>query len=303
MSLPFEPTVDVVFKKIFADVSNKDCLLSLVNAFLDFRIIDLTVVNPEVPPELLGDKLARLDILAVTESGDSVNIEVQVANQRDIDSRVLFYWSKLFASQLKEGDVYRSLKKTISIVILRFVWFKQEASAHNVYEVRNRDTGSRLSPHLQLHFLEIPKIEPNKVKMNDALLRWALFLSNPSAGVLKEISMGDKAIQKAASLVEIMAQDKRERFIYEARFKAMLDEASNLDGARQDGIEQGKAMGQQDALFRSVLRMHEKRFGQAASSALQKHLSMQPSEGLELLQLALFDFEDAKSFESSFEPF
>jgi len=48
------------------------------------------ILNPEIPPENLGDKFYRLDInMAV--SGQRVDLEVQINNEGDYPERVMLY--------------------------------------------------------------------------------------------------------------------------------------------------------------------------------------------------------------------
>jgi len=43
-----------------------------------------------------------------------------------MDKRTLFYWSKIFTEQLKAGQPYNKLKKTITINILDFNYNKTD---------------------------------------------------------------------------------------------------------------------------------------------------------------------------------
>ena len=44
----------------------------------------------------------------------------QVVDQRNIEKRILFYWSKLYIDSIKEGNDYNKLKKTIIVLILDY---------------------------------------------------------------------------------------------------------------------------------------------------------------------------------------
>jgi predicted transposase/invertase (TIGR01784 family) len=63
----------------------------------------------------MHDKLGILDIRAKTAKGEQLNIEVQLVNQYNMDKRTLFYWSKIYSEQLREGQPFNDLKKTITI--------------------------------------------------------------------------------------------------------------------------------------------------------------------------------------------
>ena len=79
---------DTLFKMLF--VKHQDLLKKLVAALLGIpmeSIEQFTVRNPEMPPEVLGDKFCRLDINMVV-NGQLVDLEVQVANEGDYPEQI-----------------------------------------------------------------------------------------------------------------------------------------------------------------------------------------------------------------------
>ena len=48
----------------------------------------------------------------------SYNITLTNLNYKDIEKRLLFYWSKIYSKTIKEGKGYESLKKSIVVLIL-----------------------------------------------------------------------------------------------------------------------------------------------------------------------------------------
>src|SRR5580658_301867 len=109
------PRVDFAFKKLFGSADNKDLLISFINAVVskENQIVDLTLLNPYNHKDYPADKLSILDIKATDEQGRQYNIEMQITDQVYYNQRVLYYWSKLYASQLQQGDAFPELKKTI----------------------------------------------------------------------------------------------------------------------------------------------------------------------------------------------
>ena len=75
--------IDYAFKKLFAKPGNEPILLAFVNAALDpseeERVTWIELVNNEQSREHIGDKMSVLDLLARTERGMYVNIEVYEA--------------------------------------------------------------------------------------------------------------------------------------------------------------------------------------------------------------------------------
>ena len=72
---------DALFKMVF--VKYPDLLKRLVAELLGIQlesIGDFAITNPEMPPEVIGDKFCRLDI-NMTVDGQRVDIEIQVADE------------------------------------------------------------------------------------------------------------------------------------------------------------------------------------------------------------------------------
>ncbi|WP_342169870.1 Rpn family recombination-promoting nuclease/putative transposase [Rickettsia endosymbiont of Seladonia tumulorum] len=131
------PRVDLAFKKIFGVEENKDLLISLVNSIVgkEDQIVEVTLLNPYNPKNFKADKLSVLDIKAQSESGKIFNVEIQVTDEADYDQRALYYWAKMYTQQLKEGDDYSKLNKTIDIHILNFTSITDTDKYHNIFMI------------------------------------------------------------------------------------------------------------------------------------------------------------------------
>lgn len=74
------PKVDFVFKKIFGSEKHPNILISFLNAVM--KPIDLIksveIKNSDIDKEYIEDKYSRLDIKAITNKGECINIEIQV---------------------------------------------------------------------------------------------------------------------------------------------------------------------------------------------------------------------------------
>ena len=99
-------TNDYLFKRIF---SSEEVLLGFLNAVFKLpvgrELVRVHLLDREIDPKFLLERSARLDILAETEEGVIINIEVQVANEYNIPQRSLYYWSGLYHDQLTEGQI------------------------------------------------------------------------------------------------------------------------------------------------------------------------------------------------------
>ncbi len=139
----FDLLNDIMFKIIFATEGNERLLCRLLNALLEYEgndtIVELKIINPFVLPEQPVEKLAILDVRATDKSGKIFSIEVQNQRQKDLLQRVLFYMAKNFATQLKAGEAYGSLKKCLGLWILGQSLL-DEPNIHNYYLFKNGKT-------------------------------------------------------------------------------------------------------------------------------------------------------------------
>jgi predicted transposase/invertase (TIGR01784 family) len=156
-------TNDYAFKRIFGSEEGKEALISLLNSVLkplqEQELTAVELLDRELYPKYLMDRAARLDILAKTANGSLINIEVEINNRYNIDKRTLFYWSGLYHGQLISGQNFIYLRKTITINILGFDWFKNKSKFHHSFHIREDETGELLNDDLEIHILELEKVK------------------------------------------------------------------------------------------------------------------------------------------------
>jgi predicted transposase/invertase (TIGR01784 family) len=258
-------TNDYLFKRVFGSEEGKEALIGFLNAVLKPQpgqeLASVELLDRELDPKYLLDKAARLDILAQTATGTLVNIEVQVVNKYNIDKRTLFYWAGLYYGQLGSGEDFIYLRKTITINILGFNWFKDTGKYHYTFHIREEQTGELLNDDLEIHFLELKKIIELKRKPQNDLEEWLLYFNNIQGEEMEEIAMGNPGIRKALTIEQIFLKNKKERRLYELREKAVRDEISMLAGARAEGEAKGR--------IEAICKFLDARFGEA-SQDLQK---------------------------------
>lgn len=232
--------LDIIFKKFFTE--NKDMLYSFVSSMLDIpleSISEIEITNPEMPPETLSGKFSRLD-LNMRIDNRLVNVEIQVKNDADYRDRTLFYWAKLYSSELKSGEEYGELKQTIAINIINFNMFDCE-EYHSSFSVMEDTRHEVFSDKFKLHFFELKKIgrTPNP---NNSRELWLQFINADSEEDFEMINQTNVPImQKAVKVIYNMSEDTRIREAARLREKSLHDEASALGGARREGIAEGEA--------------------------------------------------------------
>ncbi|MGN0608462.1 MAG: Rpn family recombination-promoting nuclease/putative transposase, partial [Oscillospiraceae bacterium] len=165
--------LDIIFKKIFTE--NQDMLHSFVAGMLDIppeSISEINITNPELPPETVSGKFSRLD-LSMRVDNRIVNVEIQVKNDPDYRDRTLFYWAKLYSSELKSGEDYSELKQTITINIINFNMFGG-SDYHTEVAAMIKGTDEVFSDKFCIHFFELKKVgrKPNPIDNRELWLQF-----------------------------------------------------------------------------------------------------------------------------------
>ena len=240
--------MDFAFKKLFGSEENTDILKGLINAILpdDEQMQEIILKNPYNSKSRKKDKLSILDIKAIDEKGIHYNIEMQITDQLSYDKRTLYYWSKLYADQMKEGDQFKDLKKTIGIHILNFN-ILDEADFHNTYKILNTKSKKQYSEMLELHTIELEKFDELKEKFKTPINRWINFLKKAERYEKKEIPaelMKDPLIKKAFKALEQINFDDDEVEVYQARLKWMRDEYAHIEAVAYKAELRGELRGQ-----------------------------------------------------------
>ena len=242
----YNPLNDVLFKFIFGKEERKQITIDFLNAVLNpslgHTIQDLQFSNTEMSPEHDHDKLTRLDVACVLDSGEQVDVEVQVANKKDMARRTLYYWSQMYLMSLPAGKTYRNLKPCITINLVNFSFLPQE-EPHVLYGIYNPTNEHQLTKDLAIHFLEIPKYakqEKKPITEMSKMERWLAYFANQLDRKGKEeLAMSEAAIQNAMEAARIFLNNTAERRLYINREMARMDRESQLEEAHEEGLEEG----------------------------------------------------------------
>lgn len=266
-----DPRNDFLFKRIFGSEENRDVLLAFLNrTFTEAGqppLSEILLLNPYTDKDSPTDKQSILDVRARTTEGELINVEMQLFNRYDMEKRTLFYWSKQYGSQLVEGQSYDTLKRCVTINILNFSLLPNKLY-HSVFHLREDRTGIELTGDIEIHFLELPKLEERTVDLQEGgLANWLLFLKGVDHNQWEVLTMNEPKLKKAMNTLEFLSQDKQLRMEYEARQKFLHDQASMMNAAKnaeafgfkhgmqqgiQEGIQQGIEQGIEQGIQRGI---------------------------------------------------
>ncbi|MBI2391156.1 MAG: Rpn family recombination-promoting nuclease/putative transposase [Deltaproteobacteria bacterium] len=245
-----DPKLDVVFKMLFAEPRNEGLLKSLLAAVLrpPSPIAHVTVIDPELPKELVEDRGVRLDVLVELEGGKLVDVEMQCDPRGGHGARWLYHWARLYSSRLRRGDGYDDLEPVVCVV---FLDARTPANRfHATYEVREVHDHRPLSDVLAVHVVQLPRLERAAAEGERVeLQRWARFLrlSGGDERALDSLASESPIMAEAKYALEVLSREPSARRIAELRREAeiarRLDRAEDLAQGRAEGRDLGRAEG------------------------------------------------------------
>ena len=206
-----QPKNDVVFQALFT--RGKE---SITKAMLeDILKIKIDKLELDKSKDLLNDnkddKNGRLDLRAVINGDTECDIEMQLETHDKFIERVLYYWAKMYVANLKIGDTYSDLRKTISIIILddAFKLTKNLEKPQTTWKIReNEELHLILTDYFEIIIIELPKVVKAYHKTpNDEVLQWMLFLDNPEKEEVSRIMEENKDIKEAKEELDRISQD------------------------------------------------------------------------------------------------
>ncbi len=167
---------------------------------------------------------------------------------------------------------------------------------HSVFHLREDQTGISLIDDIEIHFLELPKLNAQSVQLaQGGLANWLLFLKGVTPDQWEVLTMNEPELKKSMDTLEFLSQDQEARMRYEARQKYLHDQASLMEAAKnaelygfkagmerglEEGIEKGLAQGIERGLEEGIEKGMEKGMEKGIEQGIQQ-------TALRLLKLGL----------------
>ncbi len=265
-------TKDIVFKRYFT--GNKRLLLSLIKSFLPIsdHVSDVDVLNlktsaaskeateqqqqqsgdklwlkdTSIPPNKPHGKQVVLDLSVKLSGGENVNIEMQVAFQKNFLLRMFAYWALLFIQDLDRGDDYANLNPTYSLGFTEFTVFKGK---HNfIAEIGFVDRNE-----IEYHFdigAKIVIVELNKFKKSyrdlvDMKDRWCYIIKHSAELTPEQVAYlsQDGETKMILEHLEEISKSKESHWETIDRMKYEIGIQLERRGALKEGLAKGRIEG------------------------------------------------------------
>ena len=253
------PSVDFCFQELMEDM---EVLRGFCGAIL--RVPPEEIEEIELLPKQLRkkhkeEKYGILDVHIRLNNGERMNIEMQSTSYDYWQESSLFYLSKMYVEQIKQGEDYDSLKKCIHVGILNFNLFRHDRyySRFHIWEDTSREM---YTDKFEIHILELPKLAQYEYPETE-LLRWAQFFGAKNREEMQMLAEQDKYIDKAYRRLEEMSADEQKRWEYEMRQKAIRDHRHMLASGRREGEKIGEQRGLEQGERKKAVEIARKMLG------------------------------------------
>ena len=238
----YPPKMDIIFQAIFGEVGSENITKDFLEKILKRKIEKISLdKNPILRRELKDEKLGVLDIVTELDGKEKCNIEMQLIDKNNIIERMLYYWSKMYTKQIKAGDDYNKLEKTIVILIADFnIKGLEEVEYHSTWKIIETNSVKKLilTDKFELDIIELSKIK-GRENEKDQLLDWLIFLENPESERVARKMEENENLKEAVEKLDRISEDEKMQRIIELREKAIRDEHAIYAKGVDDGIEKG----------------------------------------------------------------
>mgnify|MGYP002508543760 CR=1 FL=1 len=163
---------------------------------------------------------------------------MQVSNLGNWPERSLTYLCRMF-DQLKTGEDYINVKKTIHISIMDFTPNDFPEVLYSEYFLYNLQTGHKYSDKFGIYMLQLNQLgKPDDMQSMPELYYWAQFFKATTWEEIKMLAQKNETIKQGIVTLKELTADEKIRLQLEARERYEHDLATALAyGKRQSAAE------------------------------------------------------------------
>lgn len=231
------PTVDFCFKELMQDEKVRKGLIAALLNVSPTEVESTTLMPTILRKRYPEDKYGILDVRVELKNGVQIDLEMQVESYEFWSNRSVYYVSKMYTEQIKEGEDYDKLQKCIQVGILCFPLFEDNKCYRRI-ALCDTESGEEYTDLIEMHVLELSKLPPEQKNETD-IIKWMRFFGGTCEEDFKKMAEKDEYIGEAYETLKNMSEDEIKRMEYEARQKAIRDYNSYMHSAERRGVKRG----------------------------------------------------------------
>lgn len=204
---------------------------------------------------------------------------MQLSTHDKMIERFLYYWAKMYVANLKIGEKYQGLRKTISIIIVddEIKKFRGIHKAHTKWQLREEKYKDViLTSFCEISIIELPRaIREYQGNKQDEMLQWMMFLDNPENKEVAEIMEENEDIKEAKEELDKISQDDLLRRMALKADLAQRDHEQLMYEAERDGRELGLKLGREEGHEKGIKEGEKKAKLETAQKMLEEEITLE----------------------------
>ena len=243
------PSDDRIFKALLTHPDAKQVLIDIVSTIVERKVINARIRNIELPVMDIEEKSERFDVnCTVDNNGDQIDVEMHCTAREEIDNKFTsfinkytYYLTDLHSSQKSKGKKYHELVRTYQATFCSYTVLPSLPDFVNRFSLRTFG-GVQLTDQINMVTVELSKLNnilKKPVEKLTSFEKWSLFFKfAPDVSrrsLINDIIREKEEIGMAATLLQEISKDERERAILRSRRMAETDRVSDLLTAEERG--------------------------------------------------------------------
>jgi len=253
------------FKAFFGDVNNKEAVISILNVLLpDYRqIVDIDYMPTEYQGPIIDkSKEFQYDFMCRGSDGTAFIVELQKYREADWFKRCVSYASRAYDRQNRKGEnydvppVYLIGLMTVDVGHPDKEFWKDRYISE--YTFREKECHDLIAETIVIIFAELNRFDKSDTECVTERDRMLFVLKNIGRMMSQPAWLQHEVYSRIFEACEIEMFSKEKRKEYESD---MYDEKrynSILNTAREEGREEGLAMGRNEGARQAYIEMAEK---------------------------------------------
>lgn len=242
---PLKMKDDIMFKAFFSKKGNEKFLKDFLNSIFGKEIKIKKVIHDARLEQLAKhQKYGVLDLDVELESGEIVNIEMQMDDHHNMEKRTTFYASKKVEEQFAPKTKYSDLKNVIVIAILNFNFIKLPEYVTKTVRVADKHRDYEVNNNVTYYYIELEKFREQNPDMTLPVNQWLAFIDMEKGELLEMAKKENKLIKEAVEQYNILTGDAEVKRLAEIRMLSEMEEQAALEVAETKGAQKGLAEGE-----------------------------------------------------------
>lgn len=240
------PFTDIGFKRIFGQEVSKPLIIDFLNSLLlgKEHITSITFLDKEQPALFEDDRSLIYDIYCETDKNENIIVEMQNKSQPYFKNRSIYYASEAIARQGEKGADWKyNIDAVYLVAFLNFCPMDFKKEFRTDVGLTNLKNNEIFSDKIRMTFMQLPlfKMEANECETN--FDKWIYVLKNMETLTRLPWAAKSAVFKKLEQIADVASLSRQERMKYDVGLRKYRDTLSVLEGAKLDGLAEGRAEG------------------------------------------------------------